>query len=84
MLYDQKQLPELRYMRQFHDDHSPNFNYEQDIFNKSLSPYLFENIVMFNFLDKLRPMMALFFDQMNLIKNFKNYMVDKYHYKQKG
>ena len=84
MLYDQKQLPELRYMRQFHDDQSSNFNYEQDIFNKSLSPYLFQNIVMFNFLDKLRPMMALFFDQMNLIKNFKNYMVDKYHYKQKG
>ena len=39
MLYDQKQLPELRYMRQFHDDISPNFNYEQDILNKSLSPY---------------------------------------------
>lgn len=84
MLYEQQQLPELRYMRQFHDDASPNFNYEQDIFNKSLSPYMFQNTVMFNFLDKLRPMMSLFFDQVNLIKNWKNYMVDKYHYKQKG
>jgi hypothetical protein len=84
MLNDLKQLPELRYMRQFHDDVSPNFNYEQDIFNKSLSPYLFQNVTMYNFLDKLRPMMAIFFDQVNLIKNFKNYMVDKYHYKQLG
>ena len=84
MLYDQKQLPELRYMRQFHDDISPNFNYEQDIFNKSMSPYLFQSTSMFNFLDKLRPIVALSFDQMNIIKNFKNYMVDRYHYKQIG
>lgn len=84
MLNDRKQLPELRYMRQFHDDISPNFNYEQDIFNKSMSPYLFQSTSMFNFLDKLRPIVALSFDQMNIIKNFKNYMVDRYHYKQIG
>lgn len=84
MLHDLEQLPELRYMRQFHDDASPNFNYEQDILNKSLSPYMFQNITMFNFLDKLRPMLSLLFDQMNFMKNFKNYMVDKYHYKQRG
>lgn len=84
MLYDRKQLPELRYMRKFHDDISPNFNYEQDIFNKSMSPYLFQSTSMFNFLDKLRPIVALSFDQMNIIKNFKNYMVDRYHYKQIG
>lgn len=84
MLNDLEQLPELRYMRQFHDDASPNFNYEQDILNKSLSPYMFQNITMFNFLDKLRPMLSLLFDQMNFMKNFKNYMVGKYHYKQKG
>ena len=84
MLNDRKQLPELRYMRQFHDDISPNFNYEQDIFNKSMSPYLFQSTAMFNFLDKLRPIVALSFDQMNIIKNFKNYMVDRYHYKQIG
>ena len=84
MLNDRKQLTELRYMRQFHDDISPNFNYEQDIFNKSMSPYLFQSTSMFNFLDKLRPIVALSFDQMNIIKNFKNYMVDRYHYKQIG
>ena len=84
MLNDRKQLPELRYMRQFHDDISPNFNYEQDIFNKSMSPYLFQSTSMFNFLDKLRPIVALSFDQMNIIKNFNNYMVDRYHYKQIG
>ena len=84
MLFEQKQLPELRYMKSFHDDAGPQFNYEQDILNKSLSPYIFQNVIMFNFLDKIRPMLALFFDQMNIVKNFKNYMVDKYHYKQRG
>lgn len=84
MLYEQKQLPELRFMKTFHDDSGPNFNYERDILNKTLSPYMFQNITMFNFLDKLRPMLSLLFDQMNIVKNFKNYMVDKYHYKQRG
>jgi hypothetical protein len=84
MLYDEKQLPELRYLKHFHDDESPNFNYEQSILDKSLSSYMFQNNVMFRFLNKLKLMLALFFDQMNIIKNWRNYMVDKYHYKQKG
>jgi hypothetical protein len=84
MLYDRKQLPELRYMKHFHDDNDVNFDYENDILNKSLSPYIYQNYVMTNFLDKLQPMVALLFDQINVMKNFKNYMVDKYHYKQKG
>jgi hypothetical protein len=84
MLYDRKQLPELRYMKHFHDDSDVNFDYEKDILNKSLSPYIYQNYVMANFLDKLQPMVSILFDQMNMMKNFKNYMVDKYHYKQKG
>lgn len=84
MLFDRKQLPELKFLKTFHDSDNPNFDYEKDILNKSLSPYLYENKVMANFLDKLQPMISLFFDHFNIIKNWKNYMVDKYHYKQKG
>lgn len=71
-------------MKHFHDDSDVNFDYEKDILNKSLSPYIYQNYVMTNFLDKLQPMVSILFDQMNMMKNFKNYMVDKYHYKQKG
>jgi hypothetical protein len=84
MLYDDKQLPELRYLKQFHDDDRIYFDYEKDILNKSLSPYMYENQTMARFLDKLSKLLALSFDQINIVKNFKNYMVDKYHYKQKG
>lgn len=84
MLNDRRQLPSLRFMRTFHDSESPNFDYEKFILEKSLSPYIYENKVMANFLWRLQPMIALFFDQFNLTKNWKNYMVDKYHYKQRG
>jgi hypothetical protein len=84
MLYDDRQLPELRYLKKFHDTDDIYFDYEKDILNKSLSPYIYENDTMKGYLDRLQKMMALSFDKFNIIKNFKNYMVDKYHYKQKG
>lgn len=84
MLHDKKQLPSLRFMKTFHDDKKVHFDYESYILEKSLSPYIYENEIMRKFLYKLQPMMSLFFDQFNLIKNWKNFMVDKYYYKQKG
>ena len=39
---------------------------------------------MANFLYRLQPIMAIFFDQVNLMKNWRNFMVSKYYYKQKG
>jgi hypothetical protein len=84
MLDDRRQLPELRFMKHLHDTDTDYFDYEKNILEKSLSPYIYENTMMANFLSKLQPMMALLFDHMSVVKNFKNYMVDKYHYKQKG
>jgi hypothetical protein len=82
MLYDRKQLPELNYMKHRHDDDDSYFNYENKILDKSLSPYMYENDVMNNFLKKTQGLLSILFDHMNIMKNFKNYMVDKYHYKQ--
>jgi len=84
MLYDRKQLPELNYMKHRHDDDDSYFNYENKILDKSLSPYMYENDVMNNFLKKTQGLLSILFDHMNIMKNFKNYMVDKYHYKQRG
>jgi hypothetical protein len=84
MLYDKQQLPELRFMKTFHDTETPNYDYEKNLLEKSLSPYIYENRVMSFFLNKLQGLLSLQFDSINVIKNFKNYMVDKYHYKQNG
>ena len=84
MLYERKDLPELHYMKHIHDsDKDTYMDYENNILDKSLSPYMYENNVMNTWLKKMQPLVALLFDQMNIIKNFKNYMVDKYHYKQR-
>ena len=83
MLYDRRQLTEINYIKHIHDDDSSYFDYEKNILDKSLSPYMYENNVMSGFLKKLQPLLSLLFDNMNVIKNLKNYNVDKYHYKQR-
>ncbi len=37
--------------------------------------------MMNSFLKRLQTLAAKLFDQMNIMKNFQNYMVDKYYYK---
>ena len=81
MLYKRKQLPELYYIKHRHDTDDDFVDYEKNILNKSLSPYIYENNMMNGFLTRLQPLVALLFDQMNIVKNFKNYMVDKDWYK---
>jgi hypothetical protein len=56
-------------------------DYEKIILKQSLSSYMFQNDIMNTWLLNLQSLVSLFFDQMNIMKNFKNYMVDKYHYK---
>jgi hypothetical protein len=84
MLYDANQIPELNFMKHRHDDGGDYIQYENVILDKTLSPYMYENDLMNGFLKRLQPLVANLFDNHNIIKNFKNYMVHKYHYKQPG
>lgn len=84
MYYNEQHLEELYIMKHRHDDDTKFVDYEKDILNKTLSPRLFENERMFNFLNKSKRLVAIFFDNYNIIKNFKNYNVDKYYYKHKN
>ena len=81
MLYKRKQLPEIFYLRHRNDTDNDFVDYESKILNKTLSPYMFQNNMMNGFLTKLQPLVALLFDQMNILKNFRNYLVDKDWYK---
>jgi hypothetical protein len=81
MLIEDKELPELYYMKHRHDDNKDFIDYENSILDKMLSPYIYENDMMNSFLKRLQPLVAGLFDQMNIAKNFRNIMVDKYYYK---
>ncbi len=84
MYYEEQSLPELHFMKHRHDDDKDFVDYEKSILDKNLSPYLFYNDLMFSFLKKLQRPVSILFDNVNIIKNFKNYMVDKYYYKHKN
>jgi len=81
MLYRKKQLPELYYMKHRHDSEKDFVDYEKIILDKSISPYLYNNDRMNTFLKSLQRLVSILFDNVNIIKNFKNYTVDKYYYK---
>ncbi len=81
MLYRKKQLPEIYYMRHRHDNDNDYVDYENMLLDKTLTPYLYQNDTMNGFLKRLQPLVGLLFDQMNVVKNFKNYIVDKDWYK---
>ena len=81
MLHDRKQLPQLRFMKHRHDDFKDYLDYEKVILKQSLSSYMFQNDLMNTWLLSMQPLISLFLDQMNVMRNFKNYMVDKYHHK---
>jgi len=84
MLNQQRQLDELYNLKHFNDSDDDFVDYEGVIFDKSVSPYVFQNDMMKNYLDSIKPLAALWFDRVNEIKNYKNYIVEKDYYKHKN
>lgn len=80
MLIEEKELTELYFMKHRHDDRNINTN-ERNLLDKTLSPYLFNNDMMNNFLKRLQRLVHLLFDKTNVIRNFKNPTVDKYEFR---
>jgi len=81
MLFEKKDLPEYHKLIHRFDDGSRFVRYEDDILDRSLSPYIFNNHMTKGFLDRLRPMVANLFDKFNIVKNFYNYTVHKHDYR---
>ncbi len=77
MLYREKELPEVFYMKHRHDN-EVSIDMENQLFSKNLSPYLYQNDMMNSFLNRAQTLMYVVFDQVSVLKNLKNYMVDKY------
>lgn len=81
MLYEDQELPELHHMKHRHDNIKNYLDYESNILDKRLSTNIYNSSLMAGYLDKLAPLVANLFDRMNIMKNWNNYMVDKYYYK---
>ena len=71
-------------MKHRHDSEEDFVDYEKMILDRTLTPYIYNNDRMNSFLKLLQRPVSILFDNVNIIKNFKNFMVDKYYYKQKG
>ena len=84
MYLEDQSLPELHYMKHRWDNNSNYVSYENNILNKTLSPYIFTNNLMNSFLQRLQKLLSMMFDNFNIIKNFKNYNVDKYEFRHKN
>jgi hypothetical protein len=84
MYFEEQHIPELYYMKHRHDSEDDYIDYEKMILDKSLSPFLYNNDRMNYFLKSSQRLISILFDNVNIIKNFKNYMVDKYYYKHKS
>jgi len=84
MLINRKELPEIYFMKHRHDDNTEFVDYEKKILDSSLSPYMYKNDLMNSWLKKMQPLVSILFDQSNIMKNFKNFIVDKYYYQHNG
>lgn len=78
MLIKKKEIEELYDLKHHNDSYPKGFNYFDNILKKTLSPYLFQNDNVNGFLLRLEPMIALLFDKVNVMRNWKNWYVDKY------
>lgn len=84
MLYQRKQIKELYDLKHRHDDNDQYVDYENQILDSSLTPYMYKNDMMNSWLKKMQPLISILFDKMNVIKNWKNYIVDKDYYQHNG
>lgn len=80
MLLEKKELQEIFFLKHRHDDLDYRTN-ENDILDKSLSPYLYRNDTMNGFLKNLQKLVYFFFDKKHIVRNFKNPTVDKYEFR---
>lgn len=53
-------------------------DYSDKIFIKNLSSYIFNNKILGDFIRKIQVMVSVDFESVNILKNFRNFMVDKY------
>jgi hypothetical protein len=85
MIEENKHIKELYELNHRHDYNSDKrFDYENNLYKKSLSHYIFGNDNTNEFLQKLEKMSIWMLESTLVIRNFWNYTVDKYYNKHRN
>lgn len=80
MLFRDKQINELYNLKHINDKliHTPA-DYENNLLRNFLSPVLYNNQNMKNYLDKIQKLLVLMVEEVNYVRNFFNTAVDKHY-----
>ncbi len=84
MLYKDSKIEVLYKMKHHYDDDKYFIDNENNILTSKVSNNLLDNNKMYTFILSIQKVVYLFYDNVNIIKNWRNYTVDKYHYKHKN
>ena len=80
MLFDEKQIPELYYLKsKWNNNPNARFDWENNILKKSTSPILFNNPKTQGYLVRIEKMVSLMVDSIHIVRNYFNIGVDRYH-----
>ena len=79
MLYDEKEIPEIFFMKHRHDSDKTYNQYENNMLDRMLSPNIYNSDMMNGYLKRLQLLTAKLFDIFTIVKNWQNYSVDKYY-----
>ena len=79
MIRKEKEINELYNFKHIHDNYIKGYDYEETLLQNSVSKHLYDNPNNSKFLYYLNKQVILMFEQVLLIRNLKNFFVDKYY-----
>lgn len=77
-LIEDKEIKELYDLKHRNDNYPKGYNYFNTVLKNSITPFLYNNSNVASFLNYLEPIIAHMFDSVNIVRNWKNWYVDKY------
>lgn len=82
MIEESKHIKELYYIKHRNDNlKNVGFDYENKLFQRTLSRMMFDNPILNNFLSLLQKQVVLMIESTLVVRNFYNYTVGKYYNK---
>jgi hypothetical protein len=79
MIRKEKEISELYDFKHIHDNYKKGYDYEDTLLENSVSKHLYDNSNNAMFLKHLNKHIVLMFEQVLLLRNMKNFFVDKYY-----
>jgi len=80
MIFKDKQIKELYNLKHINDDNKEGLeSYENNILRNFLSPVLYNNNNMKDYLNLIQKFVVLMIEEVNYVRNFYNTAVDKHY-----